>query len=546
MISMKTSKKISAPRPLRWRGKRAQRGAVMIIAMLLLVGLMAVSIAVSQRTLHNTDQSRRGYHEERVFYAAEGGAEVAVAWLNDLLAVNPSPSQELLNMLAAPNIPGFQFAELSITKQPLITGGQITQGPFAGLTADIQPYAIRSHAANPNSSVEKIVQITINQEAIGLYQFGIYYDGDLEFFTNYPLNYSGRIHTNGNLYLGSSNVLNIDGDVTAGGNVYNTPKDGARSYNGKARLKDKAGQWQDLRYDSRAADWVERSLNDWQGRLLDSSHSAGRLPFPLPTPANPIEVIKRGQAGDNAEMHAKRFYYKAGLRILDGVAADSAGNPVVIPAGIFTNSVFFDHREQRNLTLYNLNMGALIAAGLVPANRIIYISYTGASAALRIRNGATLPAGGLTIVTDNSCYVENHYNTVSKKPASILCDAINVLSSHWNDANAAKPLNQRLARATTVNTCIVTGNTPTTDGHYNGGAENLIRLHEKWVGHELTYRGSLICLWESEKATGDFNNASYVEAHRDWGFDPALLDPAFWPRDAMALNRVARGGWSSH
>lgn len=523
-----------------------QRGAVMILAMLLLVGLMAVSISVSQRTVRNSDQTRRGYQEERVFYAAEGGAEVATAWLNNVLAANPNPSQEILNALAAPTLPGFEFVELSITKQPLIAGGQITQGPFAGMTADIQPYTIRSHAANSNSSVEKIVQTSVNQEAVGLYQFGIYYDGDLEFFTEYPLNYAGRIHTNGDLYLGSSNVLNIDGQVTAGGNVYNTPKDAARTYHGKARLKDQADHWQDLRYDSRDPNWVERSLDDWQGRLLDSSHSAGRLPFPLPTPANPIEIIKRGLPGDNAELQAKRFFYKAGLRIVDGIAKDSAGNPVVIPPGIFSNSIFYDYREQRNMTLLDLNMAALIGSGLVPVNRIIYISNAGASAALRIRNAATLPAGGLTIATDNPVYVEGHYNTVSKKPASILCDAFNVLSINWDDANAAKPLNKRLARATTVNTCVVAGNTTTTDGHYNGGAENLIRLHEKWVGHELTYRGSLICLWESDYATGDFNNASYVEAHRDWGFDPDLLDPAFWPRDAMALNRIARGGWSSH
>jgi len=523
-----------------------QGGFVMIAAMLLLAGLMAVSVTIARRTLHSTHQTRRVYYEERVFYVAEGGAELAAGWLHTVLASNPNPSQEVLNTVMAPTIPGYQFVELSITKAPFVSGGQVTQGAFAGMTADIQPYWIRSHAANANSSIEKIVQITVNQEAIGMHQFGIYYDGDLEIFPNYPLDYNGRIHTNGNLYLGSSNVLNIDGKVTAAGNVYNTPKDETRTYHGKARLKDESGHWQDLRYDSRDPDWVSRSLNDWQGRLIDSSHSAGRLPFPLPMPARSIEIIKRGQAGDSEELLAKRFYYKAGLRILDGAARDSAGTPVVIPPGIIFDDVVYDCREGRNLNLHTVDIAALTTGGLVPGNGIIYISYSGGSEAVRLRNGQTLPAGGLTIATDNPCYIEGHYNTISKKPASVLCDAFNVFSVNWDDANASKPINKRIAHATTVNTCVVAGNTVTTSGHYNGGAENLIRLHEKWVGHELTYRGSLVCLWESEIADGDFDTDCYVEAHRDWGFDPVLLDPAFWPRDALSLNRVVRGGWISH
>lgn len=521
-----------------------QGGFVMIAAMLLLVGLMAVSITIAKRTLHNTNQTRRGYHEARAFYLAEGGTEWAADWLYSVLLVNPNPAQEALNAVSGPQVPGFQFFELTVTKQPLILGGHITQGQFSGLTADIQPYLIRSRAGHANSSVQEVVEITVNQEAIGMHQFGIYYDGDLEIFPNYPLDYNGRIHTNGNLYVGSSNVLNIDGVVTAAGSVYNIPKDETRSYNGKARLKNQSGQWKDLSYDSRHANWVTLSLTDWQERLMDASHNAARLPVPLPAPSRSIEIIKRGLAGDSEELLEKRFYYKAGLRILDGAASDSAGM-VMIPAGVITSSPFFDCREQRNLTMYNVDVAALIAAGLVPGNGIIYISYSASSAAVRLRNGQTLPTGGLTFATDNPCYVEGHYNTVSKKPASVLCDAFNVLSTNWDDANATKPLNSRIAFATTVNTCVVAGNAITSNGHYNGGAENLIRLHEKWVGHELTYHGSLVCLWESEIATGDFTSECYYEAHRDWGFDAALLDPAFWPRNALSLNRVARGIWKS-
>jgi hypothetical protein len=519
----------------------------MITAVLLLAGLLAVCLVAAKRSVDITDQTRRFYQDERVFYVAEAGVESAAAWLQALLPTNPNPAQTALDAVTPPTISGFNFVELSITKQPLIPNGRITEGPFAGVIGDIQPFLIRSDAELSNSSVEKVVRLTVNQQAIAMEQFGIFYDGDLEIFPSYPFYYYGRIHTNGNLFLGSSNVLNIDGPVTAGGHIYNSPKDSAMDLNGKARVTDPSGQWHDLSYDSRDPNWVTKSMDDWQGRVLDSAHYGERmiLPRPLLTPMEAIEIIKRGQPTDNAELMEERFYYKADLRIIDGVGSNGLGQPVTIPAGVITDSNFYDYREQRTFLMHQINVGAMMAAGITPANGILYISYAGANEAVRIADGAQLPVGGFTMATDNPCYVRGNYNTINKQPASVLCDAFNALSTNWVDANSTKNLNQRIAFATTMNTCIVAGNTPTDYNDYNGGAENLIRLHEKWVGHELTQRGSLVCIWESERATGDFANASYVEAHRDWGFDPDLLDPNYWPIDRLRMKRVVRGAWQS-
>ncbi len=95
---------------------------------------------------------------------------------------------------------GFEFPEIFITPQPLRTGSEIATGPFAGLKADIKPYVVTCHAENTGGSVDKIVHQTMNQQVIDMYQFGIYYDDDLEMCPNFPLDYyNGRIHTNGNL-----------------------------------------------------------------------------------------------------------------------------------------------------------------------------------------------------------------------------------------------------------------------------------------------------------------------------------------------------------
>ncbi|HEY3293801.1 MAG TPA: hypothetical protein VGL38_00025 [bacterium] len=520
-----------------------QRGFVMVLAALLIVGLMTIATVAVRRTQTLNDQSQRAYHEARVFYVAEGGADVAADWLRNAIHINTVPSQSDLNDFHAPTVPDYVFPQLTIAKQPVTTTIPITQGAYAGMNATVQPYLIVSHAANSKGTVDQVVRVTVNREGIGMYQFGIYYDHDLEMFPAYPLDFNGRIHTNGNLYIGSSDVLNINGSVTAGGHIYNTPKDPTQYYNGKARITDVAGHWHDLSYDSRDPNWQRKSLEDWQGRVKDVSQGTTALAFPLSTPAFPIDVIKRGQPGDDEELRAKRYYYKAGLKIIDGIATDSTGNPIALPVGVLTSSNVWDFREQKTMHMTNVNIGLLASSGMVPSNRTIYFCYTDPAGAIRLVNGATLPAGGLSIATENPLYVWGNFNTVNKKACSILCDAFNVYSNNWSDGNATKSINQRGSSATTVNSCVVAGNTETTSGDYNGGAENLIRLHEKWVGHELTYRGSLVCIWNSQRATGDFRNASYVEAHRDWGYDQSLLDPSLWPPDMISVQRTVRARW---
>ncbi len=320
-------------------GRLQPRGFVLIVAIILLAALMGMALVAVQYSRNASSQTRRGYHEARVFYAAEGGSAQASAWLAATLTAHPNPTTAQLDAVPTPVMTGFEFPEIFITPQPLRTGSEIATGPFAGLKADIKPYVVTCHAENTGGSVDKIVHQTMNQQVIDMYQFGIYYDDDLEMCPNFPLDYyNGRIHTNGNLYLTSHNTLDIGARVTAAGHVYNTPLDPTMSLSGKARVRDPSGQWQDLSYDSRDPDWQQNALADWGGMLMDSAHGVPRLPYPLPAPANSIDMILRGTVSDDAEMRASRFYYKAGLKILDGVATDSLGNSVALPVGLLQPS----------------------------------------------------------------------------------------------------------------------------------------------------------------------------------------------------------------
>ncbi len=84
-----------------------------------------------------------------------------------------------------------------------------------------------------------------------LFAHAIFYNMDLEIFNGPPMNITGPVHTNGNLYLYPDNnsSLNFYGNVTATGNIYKAKKPGdgsgdgasATTRNGSINFLNKAG-----------------------------------------------------------------------------------------------------------------------------------------------------------------------------------------------------------------------------------------------------------------------------------------------------------------
>src|SRR5207247_840396 len=77
--------------------------------------------------------------------------------------------------------------------------------------------------------------------------------------------------------------------------------------------------------------------------------------------------------------------------------------------------------------------------------------------AVRVFNGRQLPSRGLTVATARPIYVRGHYNqpsdanlattnTSTTVPASLVGDAITVLSENWEDANSGGALPSRVGK----------------------------------------------------------------------------------------------------
>jgi hypothetical protein len=108
-------------------------------------------------------------------------------------------------------------------------------------------------------------------------------------------------------------------------------------------------------------------------------------------------------------------------------------------------------------------------------------------------------------------------------PASVIADAITLLSNSWNDSNSSAGLSSRIASNTTVNAALVAGNVASDGSHYSGGGENFVRFLEDWSSKTFTYYGSMICPYASTQGAGFWGSGNvYLPPTQNWFFDTKL------------------------
>lgn len=272
------------------------------------------------------------------------------------------------------------------------------------------------------------------------------------------------------------------------------------------------------------------------------------------TSSNKFEVATGGMPGT----HNPGFFHdNADLSIItyaDGSwdAFDGAGVSVKASlAGAVTQTVIFDARQANgsgnSTPVTKVDMSLLNASGVFPSNGLLYASHYGLGTGTNARgvqlvNGSELNAA-LTVVSEGAVYVQGDYNTVNKKGAAVIGDAVNLLSNSWDGSKTAG--NLPTASNTTYNVAIVTGNHETVGSKYNGGLENLPRFHEKWSGKDCNINGSFICTWASKYATAAWKYGSdrYEAPVRKWAYDPMFNRvvnlPPFTPMAVTARDIVS-------
>lgn len=195
--------------------------------------------------------------------------------------------------------------------------------------------------------------------------------------------------------------------------------------------------------------------------------------------------------------------------------------------------------------------------------------------AQRLVNGQLLPGNqfkGFSFASENGVYIQGNYNASgvavgmsgsgdptpydqyinasgTMVPASVVADAVTILSNQWNDGKSFRwafefgttALGGRVSGGDdTVRCALLMGDTlsfdqnngPTQGGdiHLAGGVHNFKRFRETW-GNNVNYCGSLINLFNSVGNNGTFKCCThvYTPPTRNWVFDSNFLDPRRLP-----------------
>ncbi|MGE0823614.1 MAG: hypothetical protein AB7P18_16010 [Candidatus Binatia bacterium] len=216
---------------------RSQRGVALVTALIFL-GLMSVLAAAYTMAIRADTALRGGAARERKsFYAAEAGLNYAMGEVRQYFEHFTSPGS-YQNSIAIASGAHQRTVDYVVSEVPgrnpgppeLILAGQ----PFAGLHTIPSDYIVTSTSSTTAGDKEAMLgaQFTIN--SVPLFQFMAFYEDTLDVQNAPPMNVSGRIHTNGDLYLNTWSTLTI-GDrrsppgpppdnpfvhISAAGNVY--------------------------------------------------------------------------------------------------------------------------------------------------------------------------------------------------------------------------------------------------------------------------------------------------------------------------------------
>ncbi len=366
-----------------------QEGSAIIIALLVMVLLLGfVAFAVS-RTSNETITASNDVEETKTFEAGQASLEIMTHNFNKIFDYKLSPSDADLHGTNGvekkfpTDFTGEYDFEQKIdqtrdAEEVVMTGQQ-----FQGLRALRDEWQIDTTATDKNSGVQVALRRRFFNNLIPIFQFGIFYEDDLEFHPGPKFAFGGRVHSNRHIYMKSGNLLKFTSKVTAAGQILTDVMrngDSSGTYTDKIKIQNAAGTFVSLNNDMgsalrdtvngspvinqadmpvayRNANWKANEVL-FQGNLLAEQ---AELELPLRkasklagNPLDYIEIIKRGKAvgdllnasnpvttgtADSVITAQERYYNKTGIRIS---LADSKAKLPGCASGIGTGATAND------------------------------------------------------------------------------------------------------------------------------------------------------------------------------------------------------------
>ncbi|MEW6362100.1 MAG: hypothetical protein AB1477_08305 [Acidobacteriota bacterium] len=375
--------------------KKNETGSAMVITLLVMALLIAfVALAIS-RTTNETIAAANDTAETKAFEAANASLELMTRNFDKIFEIKlvPDPA-DLANVEAEtpPGFTGYDF-EQHITQTGATQVKVMTGERFQGLNSLRDEWQIDTTATDRMTGVQVALRRKFFNDRIPIFQFGIFYDDDLEFHPGPRFDFGGRVHSNGSLFLAANTGLYFSSKVTAARHIFTDVQKNGFPYTNWGEnvfIRNATGTYVQLRHDMgsvlqspatgtpvttnplptayASAAWpTNQGL--FQGNLLANQPTLD-LPIKLNsaisgTPLDLIEIIKRGKSvgdlwndgtgtptspnivpvttatADDPITASERYYNKTGIRVsladskakLPGCAS-STGAAVTTPCGI--------------------------------------------------------------------------------------------------------------------------------------------------------------------------------------------------------------------
>ena len=464
-------------------------GFALPAAMAVLVLLSVLVVTVFANAMASFRSGSTDLAKTRSHFAAEAGAESAMAQL--ALALQDAVIEDAeLAAMTPPTIAPFTYDSFLVSRIGGIVSERITDGPFTGLLSLTQLVDIYSESSDPDGNSSAVI-VTAKAQAIPIFQFGVFYEQDLEIDNLPPMTFAGWVHSNGSIWTGPTGAGSIYEDIITTPNKFYWDAKTAHVAAAAVWIDDATGVNTSVNGDSRihtnANNFRNWSNTRFDDRLKTDAYGVDSLRVPLPTGVAPLAIIQPRLFTDGTLEQAAKFAWKSDFVITIDLSRIADGTPLQeterlcktttppisyirdgaepVPDSIsctrifdYEHDKFYEEREQRWVNVLDINVDSLQAwatgtpawNALAPSanngdtTAIVYINMLTPVGTPDPRGGGHYPVvrlrttdGGLTfpltMATAHPLYTWGNYNSTGWQPAALIADAYTALSPAWND-----------------------------------------------------------------------------------------------------------------
>jgi len=361
------------------KSQQDSRGFTLIAALLLTILLSGVAVGLLYLVTNEARMGGNDLEGNLAYYGAEAGIENLTSELSQLYQSSQSPtaasitaltnSSNYPTMVSGSTINHMNYVE-TITWPSTQTSGQpcpnlpnpcgswdiVGSGSDQGMVATLIPFTLQVTATRAAGSGQSSYDTaaatgasvnltrTVEVALLPAFEFGVFCDGDCDYFAGPNFNFGGRVHTNGNLFLAEGGALTFTDKIAAVGQVVMDQLENGHAtssgYTGTTYVPNAAGGCPNAPGTGPATNCIKLPAGSWTGGFPPTgSPNAGwtgiskstfngfietgstgatklQLPFVNTSKVGAIDIIRKPTPVDTPLLSSSRLYNEASIRIL--------------------------------------------------------------------------------------------------------------------------------------------------------------------------------------------------------------------------------------